>query len=69
MNIAGGYVGITDMDTIGASHKISMVVAENERPKSLSPYHVDKGFKPEESTVTVLGVVGQRKYKIWQAVL
>ena len=59
MNIGGAYVGISDMDTIGAAHKISMVVAENERESPWSPYHVDKGFKREESTVTVLSVVGQ----------
>jgi hypothetical protein len=59
MNIGGAYVGIADMDTIGATHKVSMVVAENERESPWSPYHVDKGFKPEESAVTVLSVVGQ----------
>jgi len=59
MNIGGAYAGIADMDTIGAAHKISMVVAENEQESPWSPYHVDKGFKREESTVTVLSVVGQ----------
>ncbi|MFH0794677.1 MAG: hypothetical protein V2A74_11660 [bacterium] len=59
MNIGGAYVGIGDMDTIGSPNKCGMVVAENEKQSPWKPYHVDKGYKPEESTVTALCVVGQ----------
>ncbi len=59
MNIGGAYVGIGDLDTIGSSNKFSMVVAENEKESPWKPYHVDKGYKAEESTVTALCVVGQ----------
>jgi hypothetical protein len=59
MNIGGAYLGIGDMDTIGSPNKFSMVVAENEKESPWNPYHVDKGFKAEESTVTALAVVGQ----------
>lgn len=59
MNIGGAYVGIGDLDTIGSPNKFSMVVAENERESPWKPYHVDKGFKAEESTITALSVVGQ----------
>ena len=30
MNVGGAYVGVTDMDTIGAATKFSLVLAENE---------------------------------------
>ena len=59
MNIGGAYVGIGDLDTIGSAHKFSMVVAENEQESPWAPYHVDKGYKAEESTITALCVVGQ----------
>lgn len=57
MNIGGAYVGINDLDTIGSANKFSMVVGENERESPWEPYHVDKGFKENESTVTALTVV------------
>jgi hypothetical protein len=61
MNIGGAYVGIGDMDTIGSPNKFSMVVAENEKESPWAPYHVDKGFKAGESTVTALCIVSQNE--------
>lgn len=59
MNIGGCYAGIGDLDTIGCANKFSMVVAENEKESPWAPYHVDRGFRAEESTVTALSVVSQ----------
>lgn len=51
MNVGGAYPGILDQDTIGSPAKFSMVLAENERESPWEPYHVEKGFRAEESTV------------------
>ena len=52
MNVGNNYPGIMDQDTIGSPAKFSMVLAENEKANPWEPYHVEKGFGPEESTVT-----------------
>ena len=52
MNVGNCYPGIMDQDTIGSPNKFTMVLAENEKANPWMPFHVEKGFKPEESTVT-----------------
>ncbi|MFQ5693181.1 MAG: hypothetical protein ACE5IM_09080, partial [Nitrospinota bacterium] len=52
MNVGGAYPGVLDQDTIGSPAKFSMVIAENERENPWEPYHVEKGFRSEDSTVT-----------------
>jgi len=52
MNIGNCYPGIMDMDTIGSPTKFSMVLAENEEANPWEPYHVEKGFGSEVSTVS-----------------
>jgi hypothetical protein len=52
MNIGNCYPGIMDQDTIGTPAKFSLVLAENEKANPWEPYHVEKGFKPEDSTVS-----------------
>ncbi|MBI2177872.1 MAG: hypothetical protein HYU38_05950, partial [Candidatus Tectomicrobia bacterium] len=49
--VGGAYPGVLDQDTIGSPAKFSMVLAENERESPWEPYHVEKGFRAEESTV------------------
>ena len=52
-NIGHWYLDQMDMDTIGTTRKFIMCIAENEAMSPWAPYHVDKGFAPEDSTVTV----------------
>jgi hypothetical protein len=52
MNLGNCYPGIMDQDTIGAPNKFSMVLAENEKANPWEPYHVEKGFGPEDSTIS-----------------
>ena len=35
-----------------------MCIAENEEVSPWQPYHVDRGFRPDESAVTVITVTG-----------
>jgi hypothetical protein len=52
-NIGGARKGVEDMGTFGNPGKYSMVLAENEEENPWEPLHVNEGFGPTESTVTV----------------
>jgi hypothetical protein len=53
-NVGGGYPGVGDMSTQGAPSKYSYCVAENEEENPWQPLHVERGFRPDQSTVTVM---------------
>ena len=53
-NVCGTIPGTLDMSTLGNPGKLSYVIAENEEESPWTPFHVDRGFKVEQSTVTVL---------------
>lgn len=57
MNVGHSYPGQGDMDTIGTPLKYSMCIAENEDENPWEPFHVQRGFQPEQSTVTVFGTI------------
>jgi len=59
MNVGHAYVGSLDQDTIGTPNKFSMCMAENEEANPWMPLHVEHGFKPADSTVTMFGVTTQ----------
>ncbi|HAL48554.1 MAG: hypothetical protein FI707_10665 [SAR202 cluster bacterium] len=70
MNVGFTYPGVSDMDTIGSPIKYSMCVAENEAESPWEPYHVAKGFRADESTVTVHFVYGTcelHDFENWKA--
>lgn len=54
LNVGGGYPGVGDMSSQGAPSKYSYCVAENEEESPWEPLHVERGFPPHQSTVTVL---------------
>jgi hypothetical protein len=53
MNVGHTYVGVSDMDTIGSPMKYACCCAENEAQSPWPPYHVTRGFRAEDSAVTV----------------
>jgi hypothetical protein len=53
MNVGLAYPGVMDMDTIGSPAKYGMCIAENEAQNPWQPLHVERGYRPEQSTVTV----------------
>jgi hypothetical protein len=55
MNVGGAWPGQGDMATQGQPGKFSYCIAENEAESPWPPFHVDRGFEPEESVVTVFG--------------
>src|SRR6516165_7679388 len=54
LNVGGGRPGDLDKSTLGHPGKYTYCVAENETASPWTPYHVEKGFSPEDSTVFVL---------------
>jgi len=57
-NVAGSMPGLLDRGTLGHPGKISYVIAEKETGSPWTPLHVERGFKKEQSTVTVLAAQG-----------
>ena len=58
-NIGQWYPNKMDMDTIGTTRKFIMCIAENEEMSPWEPFHVDRGFKPDDSTVSVFITDGE----------
>jgi len=58
-NIGHWYPDKMDMDTIGTTRKFVMCIGENEQMSPWPPFHVDKGFKAEESAVSLFITDGE----------
>ncbi|MEJ2058797.1 MAG: hypothetical protein P8X39_13270 [Desulfofustis sp.] len=54
MNSLNTRPGALDRSTIGTPAKISFCFAENESLSPWEPLHVERGYRPEDSTTTVL---------------
>ena len=48
LNVGGGVPGDLDKSTLGHPGKYTYAVAENEEDSPWAPYHVEKGFSPDE---------------------
>ncbi|HXG53710.1 MAG TPA: hypothetical protein VNN77_20090 [candidate division Zixibacteria bacterium] len=57
-NIGGSYPGTTCKATLGWPGKYGMCIGENEEASPWEPLHVERGFRPEESTVTAISADG-----------
>lgn len=53
VNIGGGRPNTMDMSTLGNPGKFSYCIAENEEESPWEPLHVERGFAPEQSAVTL----------------
>ena len=54
LNLGGARPTDIDMSTLGNPGKFSFCIAENEELSPWEPLHVEQGFRPEQSTVTLL---------------
>ncbi len=52
ITVGGGFPGDTDRSTFGWPGKYTMCFGENQEKSPWEPYHVEMGFKADESTVT-----------------
>src|SRR5690606_27253641 len=57
-NVGGARPGEIDMATLGQPAKYTFCLAENEAESPWPALHVERGFAPDESVVTVLGTSG-----------
>jgi hypothetical protein len=57
-NVGGGIPGVLDMATHGQPGKFAFCIAENEAASPWPAFHVDRGYAPDCSTVSVIGVTG-----------
>src|SRR5262247_838459 len=61
-NVCGSRPGLLDRGTLGHPGKISYVIAENEAESPWTPLHVERGFRPEQSTVTVMAAESPHQF-------
>lgn len=52
MNLGGGIPGETDKATFGHPGKYAYLFAENEEESPWEPFHVERGYNANESTIT-----------------
>jgi hypothetical protein len=61
-NVCGSLPGLLDRGTLGHPGKLSYVIAENEAESPWTPLHVERGFRPEQSAVTVMAANGPSQF-------
>ncbi|MBI3638106.1 MAG: hypothetical protein HY216_18070 [Candidatus Rokubacteria bacterium] len=61
-NVCGSRPGTLDRGTLGHPGKLSYVIAENETDSPWTPLHVERGFRPEQSAVTILAAEGPHQF-------
>jgi hypothetical protein len=55
--------GVSDRATMGTPGKYTCCIAENEENHPWEPWHVERGFRPDDSTVTL--VAASTMIQIW----
>lgn len=58
LNIGGAAPGVMDMATMGQPGKFGFCFAENEERSPWPPLHVERGYRPGHSAVTMVGAAG-----------
>ncbi len=61
-NVCGSRPGTLDRATLGHPGKLSYVIAENEADSPWPPLHVERGFRPDQSTVTVMAAEAPHQF-------
>ena len=61
-NVLGCLPGTLDRSTLGHPGKYTYCIAENESESRWTPLHVERGFLPEQSTVTVFAGLSPHQY-------
>ena len=54
LNVGGAKPGLMDRSTMGSPAKYSFCFGENAEESPWAPYHVRRGFAPDDSVVTVM---------------
>ena len=65
VNCGYAYLGLFDLDTIGAPRKFSYCLAENEADSPFTPYHVDAASRPATARSPCSASVRRSMSTIW----
>ena len=57
-NVGGAREGEIDQTVQGGAHKFTLAFAEHEDASPWPPLHVEHGYEPDDSVVTLLPVIG-----------
>ena len=58
LNVGGAWPGDLDKSTLGHPGKYSFCIAENEEASPWAPYHVERGYRADDSTVFCIATEG-----------
>src|SRR5256885_563152 len=61
-NVCGSIPGTLDRGTLGHPGTLSYGIAENEADSPWTPLHVERGFRAEQSTVTVMAAEAPHQF-------
>jgi hypothetical protein len=61
-NTIGTMPGSLDRSSLGHAGKYSFCIAENEADSPWPPFHVSRGFRPEQSVVTVFAALAPHQF-------
>jgi len=61
-NVCGSRPGTLDRGTLGHPGKLSYVIAENELDSPWPPLHVERGFRADQSAVTVMAAEAPHQF-------
>ena len=61
-NVVRTLPGELDRSSLGHPGKLSYCIAENEEDSPWPPFHTTRGFKAEQSTVTIFAALGPHQY-------
>jgi hypothetical protein len=61
-NVCGSHPGTLDRSTLGHPGKLSYVIAENEADSPWPPLHAERGFRPDQSAVTVMAAEAPHQF-------
>jgi hypothetical protein len=61
-NVIGTLPGTLDRSTIGHAGKYTFCFAEDEKNSPWTPLHVEGGFRPEQSTVTIFAALAPHQW-------
>jgi hypothetical protein len=59
MNVGHAYPGKLDLDTQGTPRKFSYCIGENEEENPWESLHVEQGFSPDKSTVSIFSILDE----------
>ena len=57
-NVGGARSGGTERSVMGSPSKFTLTLGEREERSPWNPYHVDRGFAPEDSVLTLFAATG-----------